>query len=131
MKLFHWSPHNFNIIKKNKAEAKKWITVPENELLNGIYLTQSYEFALAIASMPEGLANIDHNKKTIKFENPEKFNPEKEVYVYEIDSNKIEEQNLKYVDEYQYALLNVSELKPDKKHIHKAGDVKTFFELNV
>ena len=129
MKLYHGSPNNLDVIRKSQAQAGKEIEVPDSELLNAIYLTPKYEFALAIASMPEDAADIDEATKSIKFENSESFDPEKEVYVYEIDSETIPKENLKDVDEFQFAVLNTNELKPTVKHIHKAGDVEKYYEI--
>ena len=129
MKLYHGSPNSFDTIRKSQARAGDGIKVPDDELLNAIYLTPNYEFALAIASMPEGAADIDEATRTIKFEKTEAFDPEKEVYIYEIDSESIPKENLKEVDELQVAVLNTSELKPTMKHIHKAGDVEKYYEI--
>ncbi|OGF29563.1 hypothetical protein A2531_00025 [Candidatus Falkowbacteria bacterium RIFOXYD2_FULL_34_120] len=129
MKLYHGSPNSFDTIRKSQAQAGDGIKVPDDELLNAIYLTPNYEFALAIASMPKGATDIDEATRTIKFENPEAFDPEKEVYVYEIDSEAIPKENLKEVDELQIAVLNIPELKPSMKHIHKAGDVEKYYEI--
>ncbi len=129
MKLYHGSPNSFDTIRKSQAQAGDDIKVPDDELLNAIYLTPNYEFALAIASMPEGAANIDNETKTIKFENPEAFDPEKEVYIYEVDSELIPKENLKEVDELQIAILNTDEIKPTIKHVCKAGDVEKYYEI--
>ncbi|MBA4336338.1 hypothetical protein C0416_01005 [bacterium] len=129
MKLYHGSPNNFDTIHNSQAQAGDCINVPDDELLNAIYLTTNYKFALAIASMPEGAADIDEATRTIKFENSEAFDPEKEVYVYEIDSETIPKENLKKIDELQVAVLNTTELKPTIKHIHKAGDVEKYYEI--
>ncbi len=129
MKLYHGSPNSFDTIEKNQAQAGDGIKVPDDELLNAIYLTPKYEFALAIASMPKGTADIDEVTRSIKFERPELFDPEKEVYVYEVDSEAIPKENLRAVDELQVAILNTRELKPTNIHKHKAGDIEQYYEL--
>jgi hypothetical protein len=129
MKLYHGSPNSFDTIRKSQALASDGIKVPNDELLNAIYLTPKFEFALAIASMPEGAVDIDDETKTIKFENPEAFDPEKEVYIYEIDSELISKENLKEVDELQVAVLNTDEIKPTIKHVCMAGDIEKYYEL--
>lgn len=129
MKLYHGSPKNFDTIRKNQAQAGDGITVPDNELLNAIYLTPKYGFALAIAAMPEGNANIDEATKTIEFENTDAFDPEKEAYVYEIDSESIPKENLKEVNELQVAVIKMDEIRPTIKHIHKAGEIEKYYEI--
>jgi hypothetical protein len=129
MKLYHGSPNSLDVIRKSQAQAGGGIKVPCDELLDAIYLTPKYEFALAVASMPEGAADIDEVTKTIKFENPDEFDPNKEVYVYEIDSESIPKESLKDIDELQVAVLNIDELKPIKKNTHKAGDVEKYYEV--
>lgn len=129
MKLYHGSSRKFDVIRKSQAQAGDGIEVSEDELLNGIYFTPKYEFALAVASMPEGAADIDEFTKTIKLENMEAFDPEKEVYVYEIDSEMISKENLINVDEFQFAVLNIEKIKPTSIYTHKAGDVEKYYEI--
>jgi len=109
-----------------QAKAGEGLDVPPDELLEAIYLTPDYGFALAMAARPKGVTTIDNNAHTIEFERPELFDPEKEVYVYEIDIPKNE---TKVVDELQAAVENKDELKPDKMFTHKAGDVEQYYEL--
>ena len=79
--------------------------------------------------MPEGAAHIDHEAKTIEFENLDSFNPENEVYVYEFDEGKIPPENLRKVDELQYAVVGMNELVPEHQSIHKAGELTKYFEI--
>ncbi len=131
MKLYHGSPDNIEVIKRSQARAGEGVTVPEDELLDAIYLTADYEYALVMASMPEGRVDIDDKAHMIELENPDLFDPEKKVYIYEIDSETIPQENLKEVGEdgLQFAVLNMSELKPTNKHEHKAGDVEQSYEF--
>ena len=129
MTLYHGSSHNFPAVRPSQAQAGEGIQVPEGELLEAIYLTPSYEFALAIAAMPEGAAHINHEAKTVEFENLDLFDPEKEVYVYEFDESKIPPENLIKVDERQYAVVRMNELVPEHQSIHKAGELKQYFEI--
>jgi hypothetical protein len=129
MTLYHGSQHNFSAVRKSQAQAGEGIKVPDGELLEAIYLTPSYEFALAIAAMPDGAANIDYEAKTIEFENLDSFDPEQEVYIYEFDESKILPENLRKVDELQYAVVGMDELVPDHQSVHKAGELKQYFEI--
>ncbi|MFA6423689.1 MAG: hypothetical protein WCV83_00045 [Candidatus Magasanikbacteria bacterium] len=129
MKLYHGSPNNFSTVQKNQAQQGDNMDVPKDELLDAIYLSPKFEFALAVASMPEGAAHIDDKKHTIEFENPQLFDQEKVVYIYEFDSEAIPPENLKYVDEQQYAVINMPELRPNRITIHKAEEIMRFYEL--
>jgi len=130
MKLYHGSSHKFNKIPKSQAQAGGGLDVPASELQNGIYLTPKYEFALAVAGMPNGAMHTDEVARSIQYEKPELFDPEKEVYVYEVDSERIpSEGNLVTVDDLQYVVLGVDELAPSHMTIHKAGEVEQYYEL--
>lgn len=127
MKLYHGSKNgNLQTIKKMQAEAGEGIEVPEDELKNGIYLTPHYKYALAMAARPTGVTYIDNNKDTIEFGEPESFDPEKEVYVYEVE---IDEGIARRVDENQLVIEGLDEIAPTEKHAHKAGDIKQYYEL--
>ena len=79
--------------------------------------------------MTEGITHIDDEKHTIKFENPQLFDPEKVVYMYEFDSEAIPLENLKYIDERQSAVVGINELKPRTQIKHKAGEITKYYEL--
>ena len=129
MKLYHGSKNNFASIRKNQAGKADNIEVPENELLNAIYLTPDYGFALACAARPEGVTNIDGENKTITFENPDLFDPEEEVFVYEVDTEHIPKEKVIEVDDHQYAIVDIDELEVSGKFTHKAKDVQNYYEL--
>lgn len=105
------------------------IVVPEGELLDAIYLTPDYGFALACGARPEGVTDIDDDHKAITFENPKLFDPEERVYVYEIDTDKIPEGHIRKIDDRQYAIVDFGEIDIEEKHVHKAGDIQGFYEL--
>ena len=127
MKLYHGSPNgNLKTIKKMQAQAGEEVEVPEDELKDGIYLTPHYKYALAVAARPNGVTHINHNNNTIEFENPELFDPEKEIYIYEVE---VEEGVARQFDENQLVIENLDEIKPTKQHTHKAGDIEQYYEL--
>ncbi len=127
MKLYHGSKNGqLDTIKKSQAEAGEGVEVPEDELLNAIYLTPDYGFALAMAIRPMGLTTIDDDNKTIKFENPELFDPNDKVYIYEID---VPDEQARQIDERQWVIENLDEIKPDNKFEHSAGDIEQYYEL--
>lgn len=129
MILYHGSSHRLTSLERRQAQQGEGMNVPEKELLNAIYLTPDYGFAIAMGSMPEGAANINDEKKTIEFENPYLFNPEKEVFVYEVDTSNIPTENLVEVDERQYAVINTDEIKPSSIQELKAREILKYYEL--
>ena len=80
MKLYHGSKKLISSLQPYQAQ-KGESDVPSDELLNAIYLTPSYEFALAMASRPDGETEINEKAHTIKFDNPDLFNPDEIVYI--------------------------------------------------
>ena len=97
MKLYHGSKNGrLDIIRKSQAEAGEGVTVPEDELLNAIYLTPNYGFALVCAARPEGLTTINEQNGKIEFENSELFDPDAEIYIYEVEVAK---NQLRQIDE--------------------------------
>ena len=129
MKLYHGSKNNFSSIRKSQAGKADSIEVPENELLNGIYLTPDYGFALACAARPNGVTNIDGETKSITFENPELFDSEMEVFVHEVDVENIPKDKIIKVDDRQFAIVDIDELKVLNTFPHKAKDVQNYYEL--
>ena len=127
MKLYHGSKNgNLKTIKKQQASAGKGIDVPKEELLEAIYLTPDYGFALACAARPDGVSYINESPKTIEFENPEVFNPDTEVYVYEID---VPDNEVRQIDGLQYVVENKNEIGITQVFRHRAMDVAQYYEL--
>lgn len=131
MKLYHGSPNKIeDSIKKKQARQAEGLNVPNDELLDAIYLTPDYGFALANAIKPKGLTNINEEEHLIEFENPNLFNPGKEVYVYEVDSEVIPAENLRKVDDLQYVVEGLDELKLIKEPTsHKAREILKYYKL--
>lgn len=121
--MYHGSKNNLVTIMKNQATKADSIEVPKNELLDGIYLTPDYGFALACAIRPDGVTTINNENKSIIFENPELFNPEQEVFVYEIEVDNILKENIIKIDERQCVIVGIDELNIFSKFTHKAKDV--------
>jgi len=77
---------------------------------------------------PEGINEVNHGEKTVRLENPEKFDPEKEVYVYVIDPSKIPDEKKILVDQFQVA-VDLDEVVPDRVEIHKAGELLQCYSI--
>jgi len=101
---------------------------PAQESLNVIYFTPDFAFALSCVASPEGINEVNHGEKTVRLENPEKFDPEKEVYVYVIDPSKIPDEKKILVDQFQVA-VDLDEVVPDRVEIHKAGELLQCYSI--
>lgn len=106
MKLYHGSPEKFSEIRRSQAEVADGVSVPEGELKNAIYLTPSFEYALAqgIATAVRGLTYIGPTEKVINFEDPSRFNQNQPIYIYEVDAEKIPSEKMHQIDEWQIAV---------------------------
>ena len=127
MKLYHGSKYKLEKLKSRQASSV--VVVPEKELLDAIYLTPDYGFAIACAARPDGVSNIDGKEKTIEFENPENFDPLREIYIYTVDSDKITAENLIKVDDGQYAVIGLEELEYDSVELKTANEVQKYYRL--
>lgn len=128
-KLYHGSSKKFSVIKAHQAKAGDGLIVPKEELLNAVYLTSDKGFATAIAAMPDGAAHIDHQARTITFEHPHLFDPEKEVYLYEVDGKHLSATDVLKVDEYQYAVQHVTEVVPTTVQVMKAKELLNYYSI--
>jgi hypothetical protein len=128
--LFHGSPYKIESLKRNQATAGEGVAVPEGELRNAIYLTPDYGFALAMAvsATIEGLADIDDEKRIIKFEDPKLFNPETDIFIYKINTDGIAEKLIERVDERQVA-LHVDEITPVAVETIKAKELLKYYQV--
>jgi|GEM_PF-814239 len=128
MKLYHGSRKKLDKLVPQQAGAAEGLNVPDGELLDAIYLTPDLGFAIACAVRPEGVTHINTDQ-TIEFENSELFNPEEEIYIYEIDSEKIPKENIREVDDQQIAVVDIDELIPEATQELKAADVEKYYEI--
>lgn len=136
MIFYHGSKEKLEKLEPKQAQAKEGINVPQDELLNAIYLTPFYEFAVLCAARPKGLSSVNDEEKTIHFENPEMFDPNKEIFIYRFDSEKIPLENIQKVkdengeyDEKQYAIVGIKELRPDFVEYKKAIEIEKYYKL--
>lgn len=113
--LYHGSKRLVPMLKRSQAWGPPG--TPKKESLDMIYFTQDFAFALVSAARPEGI-----------FENPNKFEPEKEVCIYMVDPSKIPDDKKILVDEWQVA-VDLDEIKPDKVERHKSGEVSQYYSI--
>lgn len=128
MKLYHGSKNKIEYLEKRQAQ-KGSVDVPRDELLDAIYLTPDYGFAVAMAARPDGETVIDDAKHTITFEKPELFNPEEDVFIYSIESEEFSGENLKYVDGLQYAITGIDRIPFSSSETIKARKLLDYYEL--
>lgn len=126
MKLYHASSKQFEVIKRQQVDVPDGLKVPAAELQNVIYFTPYFGFALAMAAGPKGMTIVEQG--TISFENESQFDPEKIVYVYEVESALIPAERIQRVDDEQY-VVDLDEVVPTTIHTRNAQDVFTFYRF--
>ncbi|MFQ6049951.1 MAG: hypothetical protein ACE5J0_02850 [Candidatus Paceibacterales bacterium] len=126
MYWYHGSRKLFSKLKRMKAWGPPG--TPKEESLNMIYLTPDFAFALVSAARPEGITEVNHKERTVRFENPEKFNPKMDVYIYFVDSSKIPDDKKLWIDEWQVT-VDMDEISPDKVEKHKADEVTKHYRI--
>ena len=100
---------------------------PKDEGFEAVYLTWDFGTALAFAAQPPGIGWIDCAKRTVRWEYPDSFDPEDEVYVYFVDLSQVPEEKVVRIDEWQVAVFD--EIEPVKMEKHKAGEVLKFYTM--
>lgn len=129
MKLYHASTYQLSSLKPQQA-TKGSVDVPETELQNGIYLTPHYDFALAMGSRPENSGTrLDEVERKITFEKPELFDPNKEVFIYVVETDLLSKENVEYIDENQYIIKGLAEVIPNEVQKVKAEEILKYYEL--
>lgn len=103
--------------------------VVADELLDGIYLTPDYGFAVAMAARPDGATEIDDDERKITFEKPGSFDPESDIFIYGFDSESLPPESIKYIDKWQAVVVGVKELYPKSTEQAKARKVLEYYEL--
>ena len=131
MKLYHGSKKLLKALEPKQAQ-KGDVDVSEDQLQHAIYLSPDYGFALAMGARPENSVTVTHDgegERTIDFEKPELFKPDETVYIYSFDSEDLDEQNLQFVSEFEYALVGVEVLPVSEIKETKARELLNFYTL--
>lgn len=127
MLLYHGSKEKLEKLEKRQAGSE--VEVPKDELLEAIYFTPNYGFAVACGARPLGMTDIDDEQKTIKFENPDLFDPEIDVFIYRIESENVPEGHLRQIDDHQYIVENMKEITFNNVDEMKASEVSKYYKL--
>ena len=132
MYLYHGSRFLQKKLKRQQAYAPAGR--PSEEGLNAIYLTQDFAFALVSGARPEGITEVNHDDRTVHFENQDKFDSNMDVYIYVVDSSQIpEDKKIQVVingkiDNTQIA-VDLDEIEPLRVERHKAGEVFQYYKV--
>jgi hypothetical protein len=126
MNLYHGSTKKLSKLKRRQAWAPPGR--PLEEGLCAIYLTSDFARALLHGAEPEGIADIDFRKRTVHFENPDKFDPEQIVYIYIVDSSKISFDKQKQINNKQ-VVVDLDEIVPDRVETHKASEIYQYYKV--
>ena len=131
MLLYHGSAKELKAISKNQARVSEGVSVPQDELLDAIYLTSDLGFAIAAAVRPKSMTHVgeENGKKYIEFEHPELFDPAKEIFVYEIDAAKIPKESIRQIDGHQWVVEGFDEIRPDSVQRLQGEEVLKYYEL--
>lgn len=124
--LYHGSEKLLSKLTRQQAFAPSG--EPSEEGLNAIYLTPDFAFALVSGARPEGITEVNHEKRTVRFENPDKFDLKRKVYVYFVNPFKIPKDKIIWIDERQVA-IDLDEIEPDRVETHKAIEVFKYYEI--
>lgn len=124
---FHGSRKRFKVLRRQKALAPPGR--PPKEDLNAIYLTPEFAFALACAvGSEENRIEVNHSLRTIRFENLNKFDPEREIYVYFVDPSNIPDAKRIWIDRWQVA-VDMDEVIPIKVERYKASEISKYYNI--
>lgn len=93
MKIYHGSP-NGELASLERRQANMGDHLPEPETRKAIYLTTDLGFALLAGGRPRGEGGGVFRPEgatgnQMAFTDPSKFDPKKEVYIYEWDSEEL------------------------------------------
>ena len=130
MLLYHGSKKRLEYLESRQASGEpEEGKVHPDELLQGIYLTPDYGFAVAMAARPDGATEIDDEAREITFEKPESFDPESDIFIYSFDPARIPAENLKHIDKWQSVVTGIHELRPDSTEQTKARKVLDYYKI--
>jgi hypothetical protein len=123
---YHGSKVLVPVLERRKAWAPPGTLKAER--LSAIYFTPDFPFALLSAVRCQGITLVDHDNRVAYFENLDKFDPQKEVYVYLIDPSRIPDDRKIWIGERQIAVL-MDRIEPDEVRRYKAGEILQYYRL--
>ena len=126
MYWYHGSKRLLSVLEKQKARTLPGR--PAEESLEAIYFSPDLAFALACAARPPGTTEMDPEKRTIRFGNPDQFEPDEPIYIYFVDPAKIPDDKAVWIDPWQVA-VTMNEIRPDKVEVYKASKVLEYYRI--
>ncbi|MFH1894642.1 MAG: hypothetical protein ABH813_01955 [Patescibacteria group bacterium] len=126
-----WYHGSGNLFPKIERRHPTDYGIPRQDRKNAIYMASDRITALGFAAMPDGknaIGQEDDGRRTVHFENPDLFDPDKEVYVYLVDISKIPGDKIFPGDEGEIA-ADVDEITPVKIERHKAGEISQYYSI--
>lgn len=131
MKLYHGSPKgDIKLFERRQANTGEHL--PEPETRNAIYLTTDFGFALLAGARPRGEVGGVHQPEgasgnQMAFNDPTKFNPDKEVFIYEWDSDLLPEGSFQ---EYGHqVIVDLDKLTASEPVSYPAEKVFEYYEF--
>lgn len=131
MKLYHGSPNGaIKVFERRQANTGEHL--PEPETRNAIYLTNDFGFALLAGARPRGDGGGVYRPQgaagnQMSFTDPSKFDPQKEVFVYEWDSEMLPEGSFQ---EYGHqVIVDLDELPAHEPVAYPAEKVFEYYEF--
>ena len=124
MYWYHGSNRLFTVLRRRRPALM--LGVPKEEVLNMIYLTPDFAFALVMAARPEGITDVYNNRRLVRFENPDSIEPKREVYIYFVNPDRIPDSKKIWIDEWQIA-ADLDKLKPDRVEKREAGELWQYY----
>ena len=79
-----------------------------------------------MAARPEGITDVYNDRRLVHFENPDKIDPKREVYIYFVNPSRIPDDKKIIIDEWQVA-VDLDKITPDKVEKHEAGEFWQYY----
>lgn len=131
MKIYHGSP-NGEITALERRQANTGEHLPEEETREAIYLTTDLGFALLAGGRPRGEGGGVYipdrgSENQMAFHDPTKFDPKKEVYVYEWDLEELPEGSYELYG--HQVIVDLDTLKTYEPKVYLAEKALEYYEF--
>lgn len=131
MKIYHGSPSG-DITTLERRQANTGSHLPEPETRKAIYLTTDLGFALLAGGRPRGEGGGVYtpeggSEKQMAFVDPSKFDPRKEVYVYEWDLDELPEGSYEIYG--HQVIVDLEKLDAHEPVVYPAEKIFEYYEF--